>query len=462
MNHRPLKSEKWRVRLVVRGDRLSYNEDSGSPAATMLETKLLINSVIFEAWKGARFLSLDLKDFFVATPMHRPEFMKIPLKYIPTDIMKRYNVKSLVIDGYIYVQINKGMYRLKQAAILAYNNLVSKLETYGYKPVFHNLTIWTHTLCHTQFCLCVDDFGVKYYNKDDGNHLINSLKHNYNVTVDWDGRHFCGFTFEWEYKKGYVNVSMPGYIKDVLKRFNHPLPSRPQYSPHIFQPVIYSKPGKSQLATTIPQSPPLDKHGIRFVQGVVGCLLYYARALDGTMLAALNEISTTQAKPTEHTLDKCKRLLDYAATYQNAYLRYYSSDMQLHIDSDAAYLVLPKAKSRVAGFFNLPCQGHYRKYAHRNQINSPILIECATLKHVVSSAAEAEVGGIFHNACKAIPIRRILKILGHKQKATAIKTNNSTAHGFVYDNINQRRSKSWDMRYYWLHNKQTQQQIDVY
>ena len=69
------------------------------------------------------------------------------------------------------------------------------------------------------------------------------------------------------------------------------------------------------------------------------------------MLPALNEISSTQAKPTTYTREECQQIMDYAATYPNIYVQYYVSDMVLLIDSDAAYLVLPNARSRIAGYF---------------------------------------------------------------------------------------------------------------
>lgn len=146
--------------------------------------------------------------------------------------------------------------------------------------------------------------------------------------------------------------------------------------------------------------------------------------------------------------------MDYLHTYPDAYLRYYASDMILHVNSDAAYLVVPKARSRVAGYFYLSDHPNITKHP---KVNGAILVECKTLRHVVSSAAEAEVAGVFHNAGMAIPIRHFLECLNHKKPPTPIKTDNSTATGFIYDNIHQRRSKSWDMRYYWLWDKQTQQ-----
>ena len=67
-NYRPLKDEPWRVRLVVGDDKLTCELDSGSPAASLLATKILINSIIFDVNRGAKFMSLDIKDFFLLHP----------------------------------------------------------------------------------------------------------------------------------------------------------------------------------------------------------------------------------------------------------------------------------------------------------------------------------------------------------------------------------------------------------
>ena len=89
----------------------------------------------------------------------------------------------------------------------------------------------------------------------------------------------------------------------------------------------------------------LDKDGILYVQSCVGSFLYYARAVDPTMLVALKKIGSQQSKATQNTLDKCKMLMDYAATHPLSIIRYKASDMILHVDSDAAYLVQQNAQS---------------------------------------------------------------------------------------------------------------------
>ena len=80
------------------------------------------------------------------------------------------------------------------------------------------------------------------------------------------------------------------------------------------------------------------------------------------------------------------------------------------------------------------------------KLNAPVHIECILLKHVVSSAAEAETGALFHNGKTAIEIQHILQALGHKQASTYIKTDNSTAFSYCKDTLKPRRSKTWDMR----------------
>ena len=82
-NYRPLKQEAYRIRITVGGDKLLYDKDAGSPAANLLETKVLLNSTISDANKGARFMSLDIKDHFLATPMRDPEYMRVSFKYFP-------------------------------------------------------------------------------------------------------------------------------------------------------------------------------------------------------------------------------------------------------------------------------------------------------------------------------------------------------------------------------------------
>ena len=85
-----------------------------------------------------------------------------------------------------------------------------------------------------------------------------------------------------------------------------------------------------------------------------------------------------------------------------------------------------------------------------------------TFRQVVSSAAEAETAGIFHAVRTSIPIRHYLTSLGHEQPPTPLKTDNSTAYGFVHQNIQQCKSKSWDMQFHWLRDRELQKQFKIF
>ena len=131
--------------------------------------------------------------------------------------------------------------------------------------------------------------------------------------------------------------------------------------------------------------------------------------------------------------------------FPNVYIRYYASDMILHIDSNTAYFVAPKACSRLAGYFHL---SYHPTITRHPKLNGAIFVECKTLRHVFSLAAGTEVAGIFNNARLGIPITTLLHALHHPQPPTPIKLENSTVTGFIQDKIDQRHSKLWDMRYY--------------
>ena len=77
--------------------------------------------------------------------LEEPEFLHIHAKYFLPDIRDKYNIDSLVhTDGYVYCQLKRGMYGLKQAACLARDNLITHLANYGYVPTKHAPNIWSH------------------------------------------------------------------------------------------------------------------------------------------------------------------------------------------------------------------------------------------------------------------------------------------------------------------------------
>jgi hypothetical protein len=258
---------------------------------------------------------------------------------------------------------------------------------------------------------------------------------------------------------------MPGYIERVLQRFVHSHPARRQDSPHAWQKPAFG--AKVQFAPEPDNSPVLDAKDHKKVQEVIGCLLFYARAIDNTMLPALGTIASLQAGATEDTMKRITHLLNYAASNPEGVVRFFGSEMCLWVDSDSSFLSEAKARSRFAGYHylsDMPKDPNRCPEAddpppmHNGAINVP----CQIMREVLASAAEAELGGVFHNAKEACPIRICLEELGHPQPPTPIKTDNSTANGIANGTVKQKRSKAIDMRFYWVGDRVRQKQFYVY
>jgi hypothetical protein len=168
------------------------------------------------------------------------------------------------------------MYGLKQAAVLAYDHLINNLEPHGYHPCKFSTGLWTHTTRKTKFCLCVDDFGIKFFNQEDADHLLATLSKYYTITVDRKGQNYCGLHINWDYTQGTVNISMHGNVDKVLSKFQHPSPKRPCFAPHPWTIPAYGQ--KTQFAPEVDNMLYLDSKGIKKVQLVVGSFLYYAQS----------------------------------------------------------------------------------------------------------------------------------------------------------------------------------------
>ena len=144
--------------------------------------------------------------------MDRYDYMSLPLHSIPEEIIAQYNLPALSSDGWVYLEIRKGMPGLKQSGIIANNCLTLHIDKHGYTPVPCTPSLWAPTHLPIMFSLVVDNFGAKYTSDAAAHHLIAALHSLYTISVDWSGSIFCGLTLVWDYANRTINVSMPGYI----------------------------------------------------------------------------------------------------------------------------------------------------------------------------------------------------------------------------------------------------------
>jgi hypothetical protein len=146
---------------------------------------------------------------------------------------------------------------------------------------------------------------------------------------------------------------------------------------------------------------PLSMHPTRLASSKSSArYFFYARAIDSTLLTAIGELATAeQSQATTTTMEKLSQLLNYCAAHPDATIRFTASDMILAVESDVSYLSVVKGRSRAAGYFfltNKPASpsGPYKP-------NGAVHVLRHIMREVFSSAAEAELGALFHNGKEA-------------------------------------------------------------
>jgi hypothetical protein len=129
-DYKPHKKGKECVRLTVGGNRLVYSGYVATSTADITAFKILINSTL--STKDAAMMVMDIKNYYIGTPLPRFEYMKMLVSCFPEEIIQKYNLNALAVDGWVYIEIRKGMYGLKQAGVLANQLLQTRLAPFGY------------------------------------------------------------------------------------------------------------------------------------------------------------------------------------------------------------------------------------------------------------------------------------------------------------------------------------------
>ena len=277
------------------------------------------------------------------------------------------------------------------------------------------------------------------------------MKKLYTIKYDPEVRKYIGITITRDKIGRTIKLSVPGYIANALRRFGIPPQQRRTDAPAPFTKPRYFD-SRQQLAT-VDDTKPLGPTETKFVQEVVGVCAWYARAVDSTILCAVNKLGSRQARPTEQVLRDAIQLLHYLATWPDAVTVFRPSDMQLQIHSDASYLSETESRSRAAGIAFLTDRD---KLGDPDAINGAIDCTSTIINAVVSSAAEAEYAGLFLVGTTAEGLRSTLEDLGHPQGATPIISDNSCAVGIANRSVKQRRSKAIDMRFHWIRDRTDQ------
>jgi hypothetical protein len=152
---------------------LDHSGDVSTSTADITTFKILINSTL--STKDSAMMMMDIKNYYLGTPLPQFEYKKMLLSRFPEEIIQSYNLNNLAVDGWVYIEIRKGMYGLKQAGLVANKLLKTLLAPFGYYPARQTPGLWLHNTRPISFTLVVDDFTVKYVGKQHAENLQNAF-----------------------------------------------------------------------------------------------------------------------------------------------------------------------------------------------------------------------------------------------------------------------------------------------
>jgi hypothetical protein len=244
---------------------------------------------------------------------------------------------------------------------------------------------------------------------------------------------------------------MPKYIPKALLKFQHPTPVSP------LTPTVQTRShpiwGRNSKGEHQHVQPLVTQHHQNQSRHCQNTPLLWS-TVDPTLLTTLSSIAARQANGTTTVTKSCQQLLDYVATHPNASICYKTCSMILAVHTNASYLSKQEGKSRASAHFYLTNDGD------KEFNNGAILTLSSIIKHVMSSASEAELAALYYGCKLAIPLRTILEEMGHPQhKHTMVTTNNIMAQGLTMGTMTPKASKSMDQRFHWLKCRDAQRQF---
>jgi len=391
---------------------------------------------------NANFMTLDIKDFYLMTPLPRSEYIRIPQKFLSAQILAKHSLRPFLFNKSVLFEVTKSMYGLPHAGKIAQDSLVARLATHGYLQT-GTTCLFRHVNNGVAFALVVDDFGVKFQDSVGADDLIRCLQLYYTLTIKKDATKFLGLTIAIDKVAREVRMSAPGVIAKALQRFA-PDSTSVARSPAVYQPPRF---GTAAHTPDSPDTSPLltaaQHHNLQQLGGV---LLYYCLAIDSTGLPAVTAIESALSHATQLTQRAADRLLAYFRNYPDNILVLKACDMRLHTQSDASYGTRSRGRSVAGGIA-------YLGNADPTALNGPIMVFSSVIQNVMASIGEAEYAAAFHTAQMAAGLRKTLSDLGYPQPATYILVDNEVASGIASNTIEPKRTKSIDMQFHWLRDR---------
>ncbi len=170
INYQPQKDNPYQICITAGGNLINYPGELMLRTADIMTSKLHWTSVL--STQQAKYMCIDLKNFYLSAPLDQYEYMRIPISMFPAWRVAQYDLPHKVVKGHIYLKMQWVVWGLPQAGILANKFLHKRLTPHGYYECKQMPGLWKHATRPILFTMVVNNFCVKYVNKDDVNHLI--------------------------------------------------------------------------------------------------------------------------------------------------------------------------------------------------------------------------------------------------------------------------------------------------
>jgi hypothetical protein len=434
-----------RVRLTSDGSRSRYTGERSSTTTNLFTVKCLLNSAVSD--DDSDLCVVDIKDAYLTATLDIPEYMTIPVSYFPKRCRARFGLAQLLDGTMTYWRIDKALYGMPQAGLLFQNDLTQHLAAHGYRRSKTTECLYVHDTLNISFLAWVDDFLIKFNRSDRAtiDHLLAALRTKYEITVDWTASNYVGLDIRRDRLARTITISMDGYIERLQDELKLTLRSDPK-SPLVYIATKYTSEPQME---EIDDSPPASADQIKFLQIVVGKLLYYTIAIDLTIAVAVNRLSMLQSKATQKTVAMAMRLIQYILHHPNATITYRPSNMQLTCHSDASHDSEPGSRSRIAGAYIFgPI--NFTGPDEPTTINGCVGFMSKQAPTVCAGAYESEYAALWGNVCFLEAARQTCADLGHPQSSTVIVYDNTVAGAIATESCKRRKSKMVAKQYHWI------------
>jgi len=448
------------------GQKVDYLYGNTSKVASSLAVNIVLNALV--SGRGRAF-RIDIKDFYLQHDIDEPHYMIMDWKKIPQEVRDKYNLTPHTNSKgqqFVYMEISKTMYGLKQANSISEKQLRDTLAKGGYYYTGET-GVYVHPERKTIFCLHVDDFFPVVFGKTNAEmftnaqHLVATIARTYGkVKVNFCGLDqpsppkryvfdYCGLDLDHDTTLDELHMSMKDYYNKLVSSI--PSDIKPRNIPGQPYDIQYGQ--KEQFSH---ESEPiiLTSEQKAMLQKFCGEAIWYSKVAVETSVA-ISRLAKQIHNPTSGTIDFFKFLQGYFKRWGNHTITYTKSEMILHAMSDASHDSEPGSKSRGACVLWL---GN----AQPHLINGPIAVITQTLPGVPTSAATAEIEQHFVTGDYVNQARNILEAIGYKQKhANIILADNMCSIDYAHDQIKGKRLKSLDRRLNWTKHM-VEQNIHVY